>query len=1629
MIPSAENSDYPKFVANQVLTSDNLNDLFGYLDEQGRMTRTNLIGIGIVCGLQVKTGTDGDGLNITITKGCGVTSAGYLVSVPELKFHHYNIFDAAKCTYYDKFVDTAGDADATPQIPPNTQRFPLWELKQLGEPEDAANLFHNLNDPVNFLNNLVVLLFVELLEKNNKNCDPDSCDDKGTNVTVSFRALLVTTANANSLITSISDNLTSSQFNLLSDIFMPRWDVSDTSPVNADHIISAYKIILTQNFIQTVQTALSDAYTAFYQVIADEYPADPFADFDLVGSFNFLYNGSISTNESVQIQYYYDFFSDLIQAYNEFCITGSEIISTCCPDESLFPRHLLLGEAIPLGLDLPSEYRHYFIYSVLYQRRDLLLTLKSLFRRLDLMVRSFLIPPVTSSGSATNDSFIRITPSKLSAIPISAKAIPYYYIPNLSPVPLYQYWSIEKSLRNRAQQILSYHSDRYNSTDDFVSHPLNFDLEPYNFLRIEGITGKQLNIVLDSIHNQINNLRLPFQVVAVSTGDPLTGTDNDDCCYLSDIELQYQVLRNQLLCCLKNNIAYWGSLEKRDEGKGTFIFQPSKVAGASIKQGLGSEIFGPTIMAGAGKTAESESFAIGKSFDNLSQTATNAGSQPMTTVVKGWFISESLTEIREMSMASEYLRYQQNANIPMVSLPAPQFNAPTENISYYILIILDELEEIADLLQEENIEAFNNEGFIAHANKLKDAYSKLNTLLKGYHSTEYLIDKIRLNTNTLHTADIDKIAMAMPVMSDGDAYIIILLLLNLPSTVEFIARLVRNSGKYNAQVATINGFYNTLDKDGMMIPFPIKEPEERGDYGYTSIQERLKNGMCFCDIDILKYLIEKYKQQKAKLSDVNNFSVYAKNHPGLQHKAGVTNGGTFVIVYKGSNDPGTGIAANTVIGDFYLPYACCNDCTPIQVVIQVPPQPENQPPIANAGTDKTITLPVTTSTLEGSATDPEGKPVTFAWTLTSGQTGVNITNANEDGSQVNVSGLVAVDTYTFQLVVTDDQGLPSAPDTVSITVSRANEGPVADAGPGKTITLPVTTSTLEGSGTDPEGNPVTFAWTLTSGQTGVNITNANEDGSQVNVSGLVAVDTYTFQLVVTDDQGLPSAPDTVSITVSRANEGPVADAGPGKTITLPVTTSTLEGSGTDPEGNPVTFAWTLTSGQAGVNITNANENGSHVNVSGLINVGIYTFQLVVTDEQGLPSAPDTVSITVIRANEGPVANAGPDKTITLPVTTSTLEGSATDPEGKPVTFAWTLTSGQTGVNITGANEDGSHVNVSGLVNVGIYTFQLVVTDEQGLPSPPDPVSVRVRPANQRPVVIAGPGKTIALPVNTTTLEVSGTDPEEMPLKFKWKQTSSQTGVNITDAIADGSQVNVSGLLIVGTYTFQVFAIDDQGLQSAPAAVSITVRGQKDEKSCAPLIDIINDFNKFIAAAKVGDLKNFLASYPDAKEVQAFYKELADKDIASLPVEKQVDFFRSRKIDSRLPGWIKDLEIIILQNFELRLLALAMLNIHTRLIYYIACIQKEDVDKSDKPDNPGKAQVPMEDALNALQDLLKNITFVFANSNLQQQLVWKNLLPITETESDLVKAKGEETSKPRYLEFLRIIIEILFDTFK
>ncbi|TAL47409.1 MAG: hypothetical protein EPN92_04905 [Chitinophagaceae bacterium] len=177
------------------------------------------------------------------------------------------------------------------------------------------------------------------------------------------------------------------------------------------------------------------------------------------------------------------------------------------------------------------------------------------------------------------------------------------------------------------------------------------------------------------------------------------------------------------------------------------------------------------------------------------------------------------------------------------------------------------------------------------------------------------------------------------------------------------------------------------------------------------------------------------------------------------------------------------------------------------------------------------------------------------------------------------------------------------------------------------------------------------------------------------------------------------------------NKPPIAIAGPDQVITLPKDSTSLDGrSSSDPDGTISNFLWTKISGPSSFNIRNA---ASALTITKNLVAGSYLFELMVTDNDGL-SAKDTVLITVDAApvNHPPVANAGPDQTISLPTNTVTLDGSAsTDPDNNITGYAWTKISGPSFFNI--ANVNAVQTQVINLAE-GLYQFVLKVTDAGGL---------------------------------------------------------------------------------------------------------------------------------------------------------------------------------------------------------------------------------------------------------------------------------------------------------------------------
>ena len=268
---------------------------------------------------------------------------------------------------------------------------------------------------------------------------------------------------------------------------------------------------------------MTAAYDAFKPLVLALYPANPFANFKT--KFDLLDNAPATSTPALFLQYYYDFFDDLLNAYNEFRCKGLELLCACCPSESFFPRHLTLGLLYPDSSTYADGYRQSFLASSAIsgcgqRSREVVL----LFQRMVEMINQFTLTPILRPISTVlthipmGDPQIIITPSKLGAVPLSDKAIPYYYQQTGTP-PLYQLWSAEKSRRSKANQNWSYRSVEYQpAAPAFITDALRYNLEPYNFLRIEGHLGKNYQTVLNTLASLKSSYRLPIEIIALRTG-------------------------------------------------------------------------------------------------------------------------------------------------------------------------------------------------------------------------------------------------------------------------------------------------------------------------------------------------------------------------------------------------------------------------------------------------------------------------------------------------------------------------------------------------------------------------------------------------------------------------------------------------------------------------------------------------------------------------------------------------------------------------------------------------------------------------------------------------------------------------------------------------------------------------------------------------------------------------------------------------------------------------------------------------------------------------------------------------------------------------------------------------------
>lgn len=494
----------------------------------------------------------------------------------------------------------------------------------------------------------------------------------------------------------------------------------------------------------------------------------------------------------------------------------------------------------------------------------------------------------------------------------------------------------------------------------------------------------------------------------------------------------------------------------------------------------------------------------------------------------------------------------------------------------------------------------------------------------------------------------------------------------------------------------------------------------------------------------------------------------------------------------------------------------------------------NHAPTADAGTAQTVSEGATV-TLDGSASgDPDQgqtEQLTYQW---SAPAGVTLSDATAKRPSFTAPVADGDRVYRFGLVVTDPAGSASAAATVAITVQHlSNHAPTA-----KIATPPVgkegDTVRLDGSpSSDPDAGQtasLAYRWTAPAG---IVLDDAKAQKPSFVAPKAETDRTYGFSLVVTDAQGAGSPVATAIVTVLHINRAPTANAGAAQTVDEAATV-TLDGSASgDPDKGQtasLNYQWTA---PAGIALSDGKAKNPTFTAPAAEADTRYVFTLVVTDANGLASAPATVNIVVKHRNRAPTANAGRTQAAGEGDTV-TLDGSASsDPDQgqtASLSYLWTAPAG---IALSDpATRNPSFVAPAALGDKS-YEFSLVVKDASGAESAASTVAVAVKHRNRAPVVNAGGNQNVNQGAVVALNGSASADPEGDSLVYHWSQESGPIAVTLGGADSAAASF-LAGK--AGDYAFKLTATDPQGLsatQTVAVAVATPVNHTPTASATAP----------------------------------------------------------------------------------------------------------------------------------------------------------------------------------------------------
>ncbi|WP_431200190.1 hypothetical protein ACRQ5D_19000 [Mucilaginibacter sp. P25] len=933
--------EYNSFVDSQVLTAKQLNDIVEFFEDQQRLTRTCLIGVGLVCGLSFK----GDANGITIGKGCGVTTDGDLLYMPETTYKNFRAYDNSLIKY-PPFYPMGTDA----------AQMALWELVTPDDkgafPVDSFALTNFKSKAGKELTEMYGLLYLEYYSKDPDACTAIDCDNQGRKQVAKPKVLLIAQADMNQIIEQtgsevIYDDIYKKYFNAYNAYF--------DAPV-----LAAKRV-----FFNTQTTASSSALTAAFSKIANDgagglssavqtlyntfkFALDPQSVYPITGIVANINTTLSKATAPMQAQYLYDFYKDLLTGYNELRAILSDIIYQCCPNIYAFPKHIMLGALNITPTAKPTPYRHKFYASpAISANKDKLNIAINLLDRLNVMSSGFTLPP---------SPVVKITPSTDNSKPLEARAIPFYYG---KPIDLAQKWSYSRWLQGTDKLILGYNAGAYSPANDMVVNPLAYSIDSNNFFRIEGHIGKKYTEAIAAVDKIRQDSNLPFDVVAIRLGDvTLSDINIDDyACQFNDLEATLRAFQAEQNCLYSDVSKFFSSFDTKtgyvlaDEIKAQAAQQQLSFANeAQATDTVTADAGATKVRMAAAKIVETadaipgarmqvtSDLAINKSISNiLINGGINAVDNNINVAKDS--VGSYLDQIRRQGGAVSISDYADAAGKAIdtsatgsyeqaiaVDIPV-RVIAGTRNISQWLPNRLVDIDDDTITNFSARVDDLCNEVKSASV-KSRQIFAKADYVRKGYED-DYELQLWRLSENCCAG---QALAVILKEIQDRKAKLL--------AQLTFSAYAANHTGLEHLAGVPAGGTFVMVYATTMTTPSPTIPPNT------LSLDDRLKalqtnpqfvKGFA-SDADAMTFIAQNSNFEDITAA-VKFYQVQSPRKFTPTIEADVISKTRALAIDLGKS---RAVAANPdvpediVFADFCLPYMCCSDCPPVAFIMPKP---------------------------------------------------------------------------------------------------------------------------------------------------------------------------------------------------------------------------------------------------------------------------------------------------------------------------------------------------------------------------------------------------------------------------------------------------------------------------------------------------------------------------------------------------------------------------------------------------------------------------------------------------------------------------------------------------------------------